>query len=176
MPIFFWSSKLKKINILAISLTALLTGCGTQSIMQSLTGETSVPLELKGYRIGQELQECPNSLPPRKQGRVTTCLLGEDTLGGTRVNSSGITLLDGRIALMQFSLSRANGFSQTGLLRALSEKFGPPAQGSQGKIHIWSNGDTRMQLDELKGDLVLFSVKNLSEAQNTMGKSNASDL
>lgn len=144
--------------------------------MQSLTGETPVPLELKGYRVGQELKGCPNGLPPMKQGRVMTCLLDEDSLGGTRVKYAGVTSLDGRVALVQFSLSQVTGFSQAGLLQALTEKFGPPAQGARSKVHIWTNGDVRMQLDEIKGDLVLFSSKSLSEVQGAMGKVNASDL
>lgn len=150
-----------------------LTGCSVS--VPGLTSGTEIPLELKGYKTGQEFKECPNKVVQERFGRVLLCSIDIDSIGDVEVKNASITTLDNYIVMVRFELSQSTGFSQTGLLSALSKKFGPPARGGKPKTHIWTNKSDTLYLEEIQGRLTLHSSK-LSEAQAELNHKRVSDL
>lgn len=153
----------------------MLGGCTTPA---ANLGETKVPLELKGYRLGMALEQCPLADPAAtiRQGRVLSCVLNEASLGGAVVKNAGAVALDGRVVFVNFDLVQSGGFSQPAVLRALIEKFGPPARGAQPRVHIWKNGDGQLQLEEIPGKVTMIDTKGFSALHASQGKDGANDL
>ena len=153
--------------------TIFLSGCSVS--VPGLTSATNIPLELKGFKTGQEFKECPNKEVQERFGRVLLCSINVGSIGDVEVKSAAITTLDNYIVMVRFELSQASGFSQTGLLNALSKKFGPPARGGKPKTHIWTNKSDTLYLEEIQGRLTLHSSK-LFEAQKELNDKRVSDL
>lgn len=160
---------------LSLSIAALLAACSTS--IPGLTSHTKIPLELKGYRTGMFLSDCPAAaVKAKRDGRVLTCILNDPSIGGTTVTSAGIIALDGSIVLIIYRLDQSGGFSQPGVLRALSDKFGPPARASQPKTHLWSNGHDQLQLEEIQGKITLMDTGRLPMLHAVQAKVGADDL
>lgn len=167
----------------AIFYTAIFSASIVSCSSAVLTGETKVPLELKGYRIGQEISSCPDKRLGKLEGRVLSCVLNEKSLGDTEVVSAGLSAIDGKVVLIKFNLSQASGFSQPAAVRALIQKFGQPTHGSRSSIYIWRNNysgfsgtGVQLQIDEIKGEVVLMSVEGLAALQNERARMGSKDL
>jgi len=161
--------------VLGLTAAVLLAGCAVN--VPGLTSHTDVPLELKGYRAGMYLSDCPKTaLNIKREGRVLTCVLNEPSIGGAKVKSSGIVALDGSIVIIIYHLDQSGGFAQPAALRALTDKFGPPARGAQPKVHIWSNGNDQLVLEEIQGKLTLQDTQRLNMLHAVQAKAGASDL
>lgn len=167
---------MKKMMKSAALLCVLLSGCSTT--IPGLTSHTDVPLELKGYRTGMAFSDCPS--PNKKvglEGRRVACVLEDKSLGGTAVTYGGVVALDGRIVSVMFKLVQTGGFSQPGVIRSLTEKFGPPARSaSQAKAVFWSNGDDQLTVNEIAGEVMLVDLKGLKALHEAEAKVGKSDL
>jgi hypothetical protein len=165
-----------KKTILVALISLVIAGCSTS--IPGLTSHTNVPLELKDYRTGMVMGRCPASNPKAsvRDGRVLTCLLDEKSLGGAGVTNAGAVALDGRIVLIVFDLDKSGGFSQSGVLRALTDKFGPPARAAQPKTHIWTNAGVQLQLEEIAGKVTLMDTKGLQALHAAQAKAGSKDL
>lgn len=150
-----------------------IVGCSTS--VPGLTSSTNIPLELKGFKTGQEFRECPNKEVQERSGRVLLCSINVDSIGDVKVKSTYVTTLDDSIVMIRFELDQASGFSQTSLLNALSKKFGAPARGGKPKTHIWTNKSDTMYLEEIQGRLTLHNSK-IFEAQKELNSKAISDL
>jgi hypothetical protein len=99
-----------------------------------------------------------------------------NSLGGTTVKASAIVALDGSIVTIRHELDRPTGFSQPGVLRALTEKFGPPARGASPSTWLWSNGNDQLQLQEIQGAVVLLDTAKIQMMQAVIAKAGVNDL
>ena len=158
-----------------LALTIILAGCAVS--IPGVTSHTDVPLELKGYRTGMPLLECPvDSVKSERKGRVLSCVMRGNSLAGTAVKASAIVALDGSIVTIRHELERPTGFSQPSVLRALTEKFGPPARGASPSTWLWSNGNDQLQLQEIQGAVVLLDMVKIQTMQAVIAKAGVKDL
>jgi len=161
--------------VLMLASAIVLTGCVVS--VPGLTSHTDVPLELKGFRTGMPLSECPaGAVDATREGRLLTCVLPGGSLGGTAVKASAMVALDGSIVIIRHALERPTGFSQPGVLRALTEKFGPPACGASPSTWLWSNGNDQLQLQEIQGAVILLDTVKSHTIQSIKVKSGAKNL
>lgn len=161
--------------VLVLASAVVLTGCAVS--VPGLTSHTDVPLELKGYRTGMPLPECPaGAVDITREGRILTCVMPGGSLGGTAVKASAMVALDGSIVTIRHALERPTGFSQPNVLRALTEKFGPPARGASPSTWLWSNGNDQLQLQEIQGAVTLVDTVKSQTMQSINAKSGAKDL
>lgn len=167
---------MKKLMMSMTLLCALVSGCSTT--IPGLTSHTDVPLELKGYRTGMTFSDCPT--PNKKiglQGRRVACVLDEKTFGGSAVTYAGVVALDGRIVSVVFKLVQTGSFTQPGVVRSLTEKFGPPARdASRARAVFWSNGDDQLTVNEISGEVMLVDLKGLKVLHEVEAKAGKSDL
>lgn len=167
---------MKRIMMSTLLLCALISGCSTT--IPGLTSHTNVPLELKGYRTGANLSSCPSGRQKSSlQGRKVVCVLDERSFGGTAVLNAGIVAFDGRIVSVIFKLDRAGAFSQPGVLRSLTEKFGPPARdASRAKSVFWSNSNDQLTVNEISGEVMLVNLLQLKALHDAEARAGQTDL
>lgn len=162
-------------SVLGLALAVILAGCALN--VPGLTSHTDVPLELKGYRTGMSLPDCPaDAVKATREGRILSCVMPGSSLGGTAVKASAIVALDGSIVTVRHELERPTGFSQSSILRALTEKFGPPARGAAPSTWLWSNGNDQLQLQEIQGAVILLDAARSQTMYSVKAKSGAKDL
>ena len=162
-------------SVFALATAVLHTGCAVS--VPGLTSHTDVPLELKGYRTGMSLTECPaDAVTSNREGRILSCVMPANSLGGTPVKASAIVALDGSIVTIRHELARPTGFSQPDVLRALTQKFGPPARGASPSTWLWSHGNDQLQLQEIQGAVILLDTVKVQKMQAVKAKAGVSDL
>ena len=158
---------MNRIKILLLSV--LISGCA----VPGLTSHTDHPLEIKDISIGDSIT-C-NSLQGEVFGDVRLCHLDIKSYGGMEVKSNTVALLNEKVSVVRLSLSQITGFSQAGVLSAMTKKFGPPARGARPKVYIWTNNGNTLFLDEIKGTVVLYG-KDLNRVQSIISSLDANDL
>lgn len=162
-------------SLVVLATAALLAGCAVS--VPGLTSHTDVPLELKGYRTGMPLNECPTgAVTSNRDGRILSCVMPANSLGGTTVKASAIVALDGSIVTVRYELAHPTGFSQQEVLRALTQKFGPPARGAAPSTWLWSNGSDQLQLQEIQGAVILLDTVKIQTLQAVKAKAGVSNL
>lgn len=162
-------------SVSGLAFAVFLSGCVVN--VPGLTSHTDVPLELKGYRTGMSLPDCPaGAVRTMREGRMLSCVMPRSSLGGTGVKASAIVALDGSIVTIRHELERPTGFSQTGVLQALTEKFGPPARGAAPSTWLWSNGNDQLQLQEIQGAVILLDTVRSETMRSVNAKSGVKDL
>lgn len=157
-------------DIRAGLLVLLISGCS----VPGLTSSTSVPLDIKGIKIGDHITCESNSEDIYNNVRLCH-LVDLTTFGGATVDENTIALLDEKVSIIKLALTQRSGFNQAEVLSAMASKFGPPARGGQPRTHIWTNNRDTMYLDEIRGTVVLYGA-DIDKTKNIMSIFKSNDL
>lgn len=132
---------------LAMSLPALALAAATTLISFSAVAEP-IPFELKGYRLGADMESCPPNFETENAGATTYCQGRGETLAGKPVIAFLITIYQQKI----IGVGVSGMESPTEVVEALKYKFGKPTK-SRRHIHeyTWVNGKTQMRIKAFSG-------------------------
>lgn len=156
-----------------VSISLFLGGCSLN--VPGLTSATNTPLEIKSYHIGDLVTVCPDKETIYKKERILICDAKITSIANETTKSSKLYFYDGRLAYIHIGINQQQGLNQYNVLSALTQKFGPPAQGGVPGTHIWTNGNNLMALNEIKGTLLLAG-KNADKIQRSLSAQNTEDL
>ncbi|WP_225702138.1 hypothetical protein [Duffyella gerundensis] len=151
-----------------LSAAILLSACSSPA------PSSNVPLDIKGYHIGDSVKVC-NGKAVSERNNTSLCAPGITTLANTPVKQSTLAFYDGRLTFVFVKLSQAQGFSQTSLLQALSKKFGAPSGNEITQKYMWTRNGDVMLLDEIGGTLVMMG-KEVDKIQNALATYDQKDL
>lgn len=162
---------LKLVAIINVSL--FLSACSLN--VPGLTSATDIPLEIKGYHIGDSVSVCPGKERIYEKEKVIICDAKIASIANEKAKSSNLYFYDGKLAYIHININQQQGLKQYNLLSALTQKFGPPARGGVPRTHIWTNGKNLMALNEIQGTLLL-SGENSDKIKSTLSEQDSKDL
>lgn len=152
----------------ALSFATYRAAFACAGVVFAFAAQAQDAMELKGYVLGAPMADCPAETVARTpRPPELMCQLGPTTLANQPVKAVVVSIYQGRIASVFFSLEE-RGRNAHGTLRdALQEKFGPP---SDSKPHVneytWRRGQQGMRLDGWTGGVLLID----REAQTRMDR------
>lgn len=151
-----------------LSATILLSACSSPA------PSSNVPLEIRGYHIGDSVKVC-NGKEVAERNKTSLCAPGINTLANTLVKESTLAFYDGRLTFVSVKLSQSQGFSQASLLQALSKKFGTPSGNEITHKYMWTRNGDVMLLDEIGGTLIMMG-KDVDKIQDALATYDQKDL
>lgn len=156
-----------------ISVSLLLGACSLN--VPGLTSATNIPLEIKGYHIGDSVTICPGKQKIYEKEKVLICDAKIASIANETTKSSNLYFYDGKLAYIHIAINQQQGLTQYNVLSALIQKFGPPARGGVPRTHIWTNGKNLMALNEIKGTLLLAG-ENADKIKSSLSAQDTKDL
>ena len=137
------------------------------------------PLALKGFRLGQPMDQCPaeaTKAMPNRDG-TTMCMLGPTTFANQTASLHAISIADGKIVNVVIALTDKGPYANGPVLEALREKFGSP---TLAKAHlndyVWQRGSQVLSLDGYRGMVLLSDLQDAGQRANSTAKKNKGDL
>lgn len=133
---------------------------------------------IKGYRIGQPMESCPDG-SSTDGSRVVMCQIDTNTYAGAKVRAASIAVFEKEVIGVMISLVDRGQHANSGVLAALTTKLGSPdGRTSQPRLnsYSWKNGTQFFSFDGWKGIVLLTDTAKHERAVKLSAEINKNDL